>query len=867
MPLAVILAVALQVTSGTPAGTAVPRPPDGGAPPVPPPTATVVTAVRALQPPVIDGRDDDPVWRIAPPVTQFREFQPKEDGPPRYATEAKVAYDDRYLYVFIRAFDPHPDSILKLLARRDVRAPTDQLKIMIDSYHDRRTGFEFCVNPAGVKRDYAMYNDNSEDDAWDAVWDVATTVDSLGWTAEFRIPLSQLRYEPRDTLTFGFGVWRDLQRYNERESWPVYRNSQQGISSQLGELRGLNGLAAPRRLEIAPYGETKNVSVPLTSGSFDRSQKLTAGADIKYGLTSNLTIDATLNPDFGQVDADPAVLNLTAFQTFFPERRPFFVQGAGLFRFDVDCNQVNCNGEGLYYSRRVGRQPTLADPSGNAPTATTIDGAAKLTGRLPSGLTLAMFDAVTQRAAGTLDQTLEPTTNYAVARATQDLRHGESNIGVLFTAVNRSLDHWTDTVLGRSAYVGAMDFRHRFSSGHYQLSGSLDFSQVAGTPAAIAQTQRDPVHNYQRPDAGLPYDTTRTSLAGSAQELLFDKLGGGITRFQTSYQRRSPGFEVNDLGFLLRADQQSWNNWFGLQSLHPASIYRMAFWNFNWWQYWTAAGLPLEHAANTNVHVQLRNGWWVHTGATFGQLGTSFCDRPEVQGGNASADCAGGGPAVRVDPYLSQWGEVDGDGRPAFVPYVWYNYWRGDGGRSESFTGNVQVTYRIASQFSTSLIASATHGVSDLQWYNNYTTAGVTHYTFAYLNQKTASLTGRIDYVLSTVLTLQLYGQPFLSKGNYSDIRELADSRAAAFTNRYKPYTDTSVTNNPGGFNFKEFNSTVVLRWEYRPGSTLFAVWTQGRQDAASAIGTRSLAGDFHDLFDLHPINTFLIKASYWLNW
>jgi hypothetical protein len=835
---------------------------------VPPPTAKVVTAVRAERPPVIDGRDDDPVWRLAPAITQFREFQPKEDGPPRFATEAKVAYDDRHLYVFIRAFDPHPDSILKLLARRDVKAPTDQLKIMIDSYHDRRTGFEFAVNPAGVKRDYAIYNDNTEDDAWDAVWDVGTTVDSLGWTAEFRIPLSQLRYAPRDTITFGFGVWRDLQRYNERESWPLYRNSQQGISSQLGELRGLNGLASPRRLEIAPYGETKNVSVPLASGSFDRSQKLTGGADIKYGLTSNLTIDATLNPDFGQVEADPAVLNLTAFETFFKERRPFFVQGAGLFRFDVDCNQVNCNGEGLYYSRRVGRQPQLTDPSGNAPTATTIDGAAKLTGRLPNGLTLAMFDAVTQRAAGALDRTLEPTTNYAVGRATQDFRRGESNVGVLFTAVNRGLDQWTDTVLRRSAYVGAMDFRHRFSSGHYQLSGSLDYSRVAGTPAAIAHTQRDPVHNYQRPDAGLPYDTTRTSLAGDAEELLFGKTGGGITRFETSYQRRSPGFEVNDLGFLLRADQQSWNNWFGFQSLHPASIYQIANWNFNWWQYWTAGGLPLERAANTNAHIQLRNGWWLHAGVTLGQLGTTFCDRPEIEGGNASADCAGGGPAVRVDPDLSQWGEVDGDGRPALVPYVWYNYWRGDASRSESFSGNAQLTYRVASQFSTSVILSATHAVSDVQWYNNSRDAtGTLHYTFAHINQKTASLTGRIDYTLSTVLTLQLYGQPFVSKGSYSDIRELANPRAAAFDARYKPYADTAVTNHPGGFNFKEFNSTVVLRWEYRPGSTLFVVWTQGRTDFAPLQGQRSLAGDFRDMFGLHPNNTFLVKASYWVNW
>ncbi|HEX4573804.1 MAG TPA: DUF5916 domain-containing protein, partial [Gemmatimonadales bacterium] len=549
MPFAVGLALLLQATTAPPAAWG----------PAPPATATTASAVRAVRPPVIDGRDDDAVWRTAPAITQFQEFQPHEGGPPRFRTEVKVAYDDHNLYVFIRAFDPHPDSILKLLARRDVRAPTDQLKIIIDSYHDRRSGYEFAVNPAGVKRDYAIYNDSQEDDAWDAVWDVAARVDSLGWTAEFRIPLSQLRYVPRGANTFGFGIWRDIQRYNARDSWPLFRQSQQGISSQLGELTGLVGLPSPRRPEVAPYVLTKNVSVPV-AGSFDRSQKLTAGADVKYGLTSNLTLDATVNPDFGQVEADPAVLNLTAFETFFQERRPFFVQGAGIFRFDVDCSQVNCNGERLFYSRRIGRSPQLLSVyrDASSPTATTIAGAAKLTGHLPGGQTLGMFDAVTERAAGPLDRTLEPATNYAVVRAQQDLRHSESGVGMMLTAVNRSLDQWTDGTLRHSAYVGAFDFRHRFLSSHYQVFGSVDLSRVAGTPTAIAATQRDPVHYYQRPDGGLPYDSTRTTLAGDAEELLFGKVGGGITRFETSYLRRSPGFEVNDLGFLLRGDQQSW---------------------------------------------------------------------------------------------------------------------------------------------------------------------------------------------------------------------------------------------------------------------------------------------------------------------
>src|SRR5947199_6129472 len=424
----------------------------------PPPTSNSVAARRAVRAVVIDGKDDDEVWREAPAITAFREFSPREDGPPRFPTEAKVAYDDHNFYAFIRPFDPHPDSIPKSPARRDVRAPTDQLKIVIDSYHDRRTGYEFAVNPAGGKRDYAIYNDNNEDDAWDGVWEVAATVDSLGWTAEFRIPLSQLRYAHADTNTFGFAVWRDIQRYTERVSWPVYRQSQSGFASQLGDVTGLVGLPAPRRLEVAPYMVTKNVSM-AAGGSFDRSQQLTGGADVKYGLTSNLTLDATVNPDFGQVEADPAVLNLTVFETFFQERRPFFVAGSGSFRFDVNCSQVNCRSERLFYSRRIGRAPQLGGDDAASPIATTIYGAAKLTGRLPGGLTVGMLDAVTQRASGTAKRTTEPAANYAVVRGQQDLRRGESGVGVMWRAGSRGLAASSECSVSPAAYVAAPALR------------------------------------------------------------------------------------------------------------------------------------------------------------------------------------------------------------------------------------------------------------------------------------------------------------------------------------------------------------------------------------------------------------------------
>jgi len=577
--------------------------------------------------------------------------------------------------------------------------------------------------------------------------------------------------------------------------------------------------------------------VPEGSGGFDRSQKIDGGADIKYGLTSNITVDATVNPDFGQVEADPSVLNLGPFETFYQERRPFFIEGTGIFQFDVNCSVVGCGGEGLFYSRRVGG-------------ASRILGAAKVTGRLPSGLTVGVVDAVTNNSTNALGQTLQPTTNYGGLRLTQDFRKGESGIGMMVTAVNRSVDQWTEDILRKSAYVGAFNFRHRFRGGRYSLRGSLDFSRVAGTPDVIARTQRTSVHLYQRPDDNLNLDTTRTSLSGSAQEILFGKTSGFI-QFETSYLRRSAGFETNDFGFLRRADQQSWNNWAAMRWTKPAFIFQNGQWNFNWWQYWTTEGLPTERAANTNAHFQLKNNWGVHFGGTIGQLGGTFDDR-----------VARGGPAVRVNRYLAPWFGVVGDGRRPIIPVVFFNLFRGDGGRSTSFNVSPSVDLRVGPQFTASVGVSYSHDINDWQFHGIVTdSVGTPHYTFAHLDQKTASVSFRLDYTASPTLTVQAYASPFVSKGPYSNVRELTNPRADKYVDRFQPFAAT-----PGYENFKAFNSNLVLRWEYRPGSTLFVVWSQGRIDPNDVDVTRPMSSDFKRLFNQHPENTFLVKVSYWLS-
>ncbi|HVH09847.1 MAG TPA: DUF5916 domain-containing protein, partial [Gemmatimonadales bacterium] len=846
LPFLAVASVALQAASQQ-------RPLDP-----PPLIPTRVTATRAIEPPVIDGRDDDPVWRDARPITEFQEWRPSEGGPPRLPTVAKVAYDAANLYVFVRAFDPHPDSIITVLARRDYFTPTDMIWLFLDSYHDRRTGYEFGVNPSGVKLDAQIYNDGNEDFAWDAVWEVATRIDSLGWTAEFRIPLSQLRYGRERSHTFGLTIDRDIYRYSQRVSWPLFRQSKAGFVSQFGEVTGLDNLEMPRRLEAAPYFVTKNAP-QFTATGIGRDQTGTIGADVKYRVASNLTLDATLNPDFGQVEADPAVLNLSAFETFFNEQRPFFVAGRGLFQFDVNCNQVNCNSEGLVYSRRIGRAPELAGTYSDttSPAFTRILGAAKLTGRLPSGLTIGALDALTEHVTGAGGATIEPTTDYGVLRLRQDLRGGESSVGALLSGVSRSNDVWTSPYLRSSAYVGAVDFRHRFPGGRYEVSGSLDRSRVAGSAAAIDATQRDAVHYYQRPDAGLPYDPTRTSLLGDAEELQLSKVGGAHILGQTSYQRRSAGFEVNDLGYLQRADQQSWSTWIGYFDRHTRALYQRFQWNVNWWQYWTTAGLPEERAFNTNTHITFRNTWSFHAGGTFGQLGETYC-----------YSCSRGGRAVRQDPYVAPWAGLNGDDRKAIVPYFWVNYWRGDGGRSHWVNFTPEVDFKVASRVTAALIPSYTRARYDVQPRGPTTGKDShTHYLFAHLEQKQLGVTLRFTYPFSANMSLQVYGQPFVSKGTFSNVQELsATPRAADFASRYQPHADTAVTNNPGGFNYKQFRSNVVFRWEYRPGSTLFVVWSEGRQGSTGVEGMRSFSGDFGDLFTIRPDNTFLVKLSYWIN-
>ena len=822
-------------------------------------TTLSATATHATEPVRIDGRADDAVWRTAARYRGFRTFEPTVDKAPAFETEFQAAYDSHNLYVFVRMFDPHPDSIMRALSRRDVRGPSDQIKLLIDSYDDKRSGYELAVNPDGVKRDYSMANDQDEDESWDGIWDVATTVDSLGWTAEYRVPLSQLRYAAAEEHTFGFGIWRDIERLKERSAWPLWSPHVQGISSQLGRLTGLRGLSTARRIEVTPYLVARNLQDAGSASGFGRSQEFTAGGDLKLGITPNVTLDATVNPDFGQVEADPSVVNLTAFETFFSERRPFFVEGGSFYQFQLNCYiVVDCGtNEGLFYSRRIGRSPSLRGLYGSptTPNATPIAAATKLTGRTAGGFSYGILDAVTQRVGGAGGQTAEPQTNYAVLKLDQELRNGQTVFSLIGTGVNRSLDARTDPYLHQSAYAMGASFRNRFGDRNYEFSGQFAFSRVAGTPAAILRTQTSPVHYYQRPGDDLTVDPSATTLSGHAGQLKLGKYNGGITRFETSLVRQSAGFDVNDLGYLRRADLLNWSTWSALTWREQRWIYRWAQLNANHWIGANTSGQRYEHAANINGHMGLRNNWDVHLGGTLTGLSHQSCDR-----------CTRGGPIVRNSGGIFPWGGFNSDSRKPVSGGFWFNFGFADEGRTHYASYSPYVSLRFSTRATVSINLGYTARTDDAQWYGNFVDGGgATHYAFAHLEQTTVSTSLRLNYTATPTLTFEFYGQPFISHGTYSDIRELsATPQARRYGDRYVSYAPPP--GNGTAFAVAELRGNAVVRWEYRPGSTLFVVWQHGKERFESQYGGQSWTTEYRDLFDLQPNNTFLVKFAYWFS-
>jgi hypothetical protein len=818
-----------------------------------------VTAHRAATAPVIDGRDDDAAWTAIAPSSDFTVFRPTEGARPTFRTDLKVTFDDRALYVLVRAHDPRPDSIIGLLSRRDnFGPPNDLIQLYIDSYDDGRTGFEYVVNPAGVKADFLLFDDDRFDLSWDGIWDVATRVDSAGWVAEFAFPFSQLRFRGGAQTTFGLMAWRTVGRLGERASWPAYRPSRSGIVSQFGDLDRLR-LPSTVRLEASPYLLSRNRNIPPTATLAPAQETSVAiGGDVKFGPTPNVTLDATLNPDFGQIESDPAVLNLSSIETFLPERRPFFLEGVGLFKFTLSRDPNSP--EGLFYTRRIGRRPQLYDgfSERDTPQETTILGAGKLTARLGRRTSLASLAAVTDAERGAPTAAggrylIEPRTGYGVTRVQRDFRAGRSGVGLMFTGVTRSLDSATATMLHDQAVTGGIATQHQSRDGQYWARAWAVASQVRGSAAAIARTQLSPLHAYQRPDDGLTFDSTRTSLNGTGGQLWLGKTGG-VVRYGSSYRYLSPGFDPTDVGYIREADHHSWVVDASLQSTKASAWYRNASAGVLRIVWWSGSG-KIDDMLIFNGNAELPSQWTVFLNAQQNYSFKSVCAQA----------CTRGGPAVRKDPVQTVNLNVGGDARGRFVPNFNVGFQRGDGGRTDYARIAPGVLWRAASNLQVSsdlLLESLTN---DAQYYARYgsPTSDTSHYVIARLEQVTRAVTTRVQYAATPTLSVEWYAQPFISKGTYSDFRELNVPRADDYARRYRSFTRPGSPG-PAGVDFRQFRSNLVTRWEYRPGSVVFLVWSQGRDLFQPTPGTFEFGRDARDLFTLTPKNTFAIKASYW---
>jgi len=847
--------------------------------------ADVAMAVRVKgDAPTLDGHLADPAWRDAPVLGGLIQRDPDEGSPASERTEVRLLYTDSYFYIGVRAFDSEASRITAPLARRDEDVPSDWIGIQIDSYHDRRTAFEFAVNPAGVRKDIYRFNDTEEDWSWNPVWEVATNRDGDGWTAEFRIPWTQLRFAGEGQDEIGFNVYRTINRKNEMSYWrPLPRNTT-GVVSRFGDLAGLADLHRGRRLEIEPYVLGRTDLRPASNNPFDSGTDVTGtiGGDLRATLTSRLNLTATINPDFGQVDADPAVVNLGPFESFFEERRPFFTEGVELFNFSMDRSDVSS--EQLFYSRRIGRTPQRpANPEGGyaeSVASTRILGAVKLTGKSAGGWSVGLLSALTaeehartRAADGALGEAVvEPRTGYVVGRVARELRNGQTVLGAFGTLVNR---HETPATMGlrSAAYAAGLDLTHRFSHDTYRARARVAASRVTGSTEAILATQRSSVHYLQRPDIGFAtLDSARTSLSGLHADAAFGKYSGGAFLWDLSAETRTPGFETNDAGF------QSWAGETWAQAkvryrwLTPGKVFRRVELTSNAIRGWTYDGDRINGAHALIADVVLPSYWGI-SGEVWHRLG------------GIDPRATRGGPAIRQTGNVYAWGEVRSDDRRALRGRLAVSGWDYYGSDRTDIRLAGGLTWRASPRQEFSIEPSFEREVDDLQYLATADIGGRPEYFIGKIRLTTAALQLRGNFTFTPDLTLQLYAEPFISSGEYVEYRRVVAPRARPYDAQFERLADDQILRGADGrvafdldrdgtpdadagqpnFTTLSFRSNTVLRWEYLPGSTAFLVWQHNRS-RNTPDGRFDLGGGVRDLFSGAGRNTLLLKLSYWMN-
>lgn len=868
------------------------------------PTAT---AVSKTGPVVVDGKLDDAAWKSAQPITDFKQFDPDHGEPATERIEVRFLYDDNGLYVGARLYDKAgAEGVTSTVVRRDAFFNSDYFEIVIDGFHDHLGRAFFQVNPSGSKTDMLGIGSSCCDGGWDPVWDAETSIDSEGWSVEMHIPYNQLRFSRDSVQLWGLQIRRYIKRRNETDQWSMWTRTESGGPNRFGHLDGIRIAGSNRAVEILPYAMTKSEHLATRSGDPFRSgsdQSIRAGLDLKYLLTPNLTLDATFNPDFGQVEVDPAVVNLSAFETFFQEKRPFFVSGSGVFNYGgFNCYFCsNVSSLQAFYSRRVGRAPTGADLAftrgqyADIPEASEILGAAKITGRTSGGYTLGLMNAVTGKAkaevqledGSRVDQEVEPLSNYFVGRLKKDMKQGNLVLGLIGTSVVRDLGDDFEHRLSRHAELFGADWRYTFRSRTYSFMGNLAMSNVSGDSAVMLARQLSSARFYQRPDRrpggdgffATNLDSSATNMRGYGG---YARLGkdAGDWLWETAVNFRNPGFETNDYSFLTSADY-IWNN---------ANVFRSWSTPTNWYRYFNAiAGAQRQQnydgdvTTNSQAHVFLGGGT-----PNFWDYSAFYIWRPR---GLIDDRLLRGGPSIRSVGTGFYSASVSTDSRKQWRLNTNPSYSNNTAG-GHGTNLNLFASFQPSTQVNISFGPSYSKSLGKLQFVRSVADPTATafsgrRYILSDIDQRQLGLDTRVNVTFNPRMTLEVYAQPFIASGHYTAFKEFDQPRREQFSvfgqdrGTVTPQTDasgkvTGYTIDPDGtgpaaafdqsnpdFNFRSLRGSAVFRWEYRAGSTLYFVWTQQRADQAT-VGNFNFGRDREALLDAHPENIFLVKASWW---
>jgi hypothetical protein len=835
---------------------------------IPAPTASL-RAHRTATPPMIDGRLDEAVWKTVDVGGNFRQIEPVEGAAPTERTEIRVLYDDTSLYVGVRLYDSEPDKIVRRLSRRDDDPDADKFTFYVDALHDRLTGAAFEVSAAGAQRDVIISNDTNRDGSWDAVWDAVVSIDNEGWSAELRIPLSQLRFLKSDRQTWGFNVERFIYRKNERVWFEMVPKNESGLASRMANLTDIDGVEPRRALEIIPYSVARSefVESPIPGNPFNDGSRYfgAAGFDLKYALKPNVMLNATMNPDFGQVEIDPAVVNLGAFETFFGEKRPFFTEGAQIFENfgHLGANNrlgFNRNEPNLIHTRRIGRQPQgfASGDFVDTPSGTTILGAAKITGKTDSDWSFGVLDAVTGRehartyTAGQRSRTeVEPFTNYFAGRLLKEFGEGRSGLGALVTNVNRDLRESPLEALlpGRGSVAGVDGYHFLDSDREWVVNGRMVFSDVTGSTSAIERLQLAPQRYFQRTETPqVSFDPTRTSLRGWNGDININRNQGALN-FNAALWAVSPGFESGDLGFHFDGDAWGEHTAVTWRQIRPDRLTRYRDILVAKFYVWDFNNVRLGDGVMSFTNLTFLNYWGIGGSAGFFR---------ETQDNRLTR----GGPPSRVPAARNANIYLNSDFRKNVVLHI-------DGGLEKtgagggSGDGGVSVEWKPSPKVNLSTGPTYTHSVNPAQYVTTEDDASATathgkRYVFARLQQKTLSLDTRVNVLFSPKMSLQVFMQPLVVTGAYSDFKSLARPKAFEFD----PYS--SAPFDPS-FNFKSLRVNAIFRWEWRLGSTLYAAWTQQRQDLSNP-GQFQFGRDLGRVFTGPADNVFMVKISRWFS-